>query len=60
MDNFLKKIQGLPVERKKIILWSIVAVLALILFLFWFRGFKAKVEKLQSQTSIPVSFAVKK
>ncbi|TFG35810.1 MAG: hypothetical protein E4H47_00540 [Parcubacteria group bacterium] len=53
MDNFLKKIQGLPEERRRIILWSIVAVLALILLSWWFKNFKAKVDALQSQTSNP-------
>lgn len=52
MDNFLKKIQDLPVERKKIILWTIVAILGIILFSWWFKNFKAKVESMQNQTAV--------
>lgn len=33
--NFLIKLQGLPEEKKKIILWSIVTVLGLIMAYFW-------------------------
>ncbi|MCX6760826.1 MAG: hypothetical protein NTZ84_01865 [Candidatus Nealsonbacteria bacterium] len=53
MPNFLKKIQDLPEERKKIILWSIVAVLALILLSWWYKNFKAKIDALQLQSSNP-------
>jgi hypothetical protein len=53
MANFLKRIQDLPQDRKKIILWSIVAILALFLFSWWFKNFKAKVESLSPQTSNP-------
>ena len=53
MDNFLKRIQDLPEERKKIILWSIVAVLALILLSWWYKNFKAKLDALKPQGSNP-------
>jgi hypothetical protein len=53
MANFFKRIQDLPEERKKIILWSIVAVLALILLSWWFNNFKAKMNALQSQGGNP-------
>jgi len=51
MDNFLKKIQGLPEERKKIILWSIVAVIAVLLFFWWMRNFQTRIEALNAQGS---------
>jgi hypothetical protein len=51
MDNFLKKIQSLPEERKKTILWSIVGVIALILFIWWAGNFKTKIENLNAQGS---------
>jgi len=59
MANFLKKIQDLPQERKKIILWSIVAVLAVILFSWWYKNFKAKLDALQSQSSNPEFISMK-
>lgn len=53
MDNFLKKIQDLPEERKKTILWSIVAILAFVLLFWWYKNFKAKIDALQPQSSNP-------
>jgi len=53
MANFLKRIQDLPEERRKTILWSIVAVLALILFFWWYKNFKAKLDALKEQSSNP-------
>jgi hypothetical protein len=51
MPNFLKKIQGLSEERKRIILWSIVGVIALILFIWWAGNFKTRIEELNTQGS---------
>jgi hypothetical protein len=34
----LEKLQGLPEETKKIILWTIVVILALIMGIFWING----------------------
>ena len=53
MDNLLKKIQALPEERRRVILWSIVGVLALILFSLWYRNFKANLDNLNPQTINP-------
>jgi hypothetical protein len=53
MDNYLKKIQDLPEERRKIILWSIVGVLAVILLFFWYKNFKAKLDSLNPQSNNP-------
>lgn len=36
--KFFVKLQGLPENKKKIILWTIVAVLAVIMGFFWVRG----------------------
>ena len=36
--KFLEKLQALPENKKKIILWSIVAILAAIMGFFWVRG----------------------
>jgi len=49
MPEFLKKIQSLPEERKKIILWSIVAIIALILFVWWLNNFQTRLQSLQTE-----------
>ena len=36
--DFLVKLQNLPDEKKKIILWTIVAILAFFMGFFWVRG----------------------
>ncbi|MCX6720222.1 MAG: hypothetical protein NTW11_00165 [Candidatus Staskawiczbacteria bacterium] len=36
--KFLEKMRGLPEQKKKIVLWTIVAVLAVIMGIFWIRG----------------------
>lgn len=38
LKGFLIKLQGLNDIQKKIILWSVVAILAVILGFFWIRG----------------------
>jgi hypothetical protein len=35
---FLAKLQNLPDKKKKIILWTVVAVLGLAMGIFWVRG----------------------
>jgi hypothetical protein len=44
--NFLAKLQNLPEDRKKTILWSIVAILAIIMGVWWFVGFKNALPKI--------------
>jgi len=39
----LEKLQALPEKQKKIILWSIVAVLAIIMGFFWIKGIMFKI-----------------
>jgi len=36
--QFLAKMRALPENKKKIILWTIVAILALIMGFFWVRN----------------------
>ena len=57
--NFFKKIQGLPESKKKIILWSIVIMLGLILLIWWIknvqeaiRGFQK--EELKKELNVPI------
>ncbi len=38
IKNFLTKLQNLPENKKKIVLWTIVSVLALIMGFFWIKG----------------------
>jgi len=54
--EFINKLQNLPDKQKKIILWSIVAVLGLILGFFWFKMAIirfAKIEESMSKLDIP-------
>ncbi|MEI7425124.1 MAG: hypothetical protein WCK10_03335 [Candidatus Staskawiczbacteria bacterium] len=43
---FLEKLQSLPEQKKKIILWVIVAVMAVIMGFFWIRGTMSNLSKL--------------
>ena len=36
--EYLTKLQNLPEQQKKIILWTIVVILGLILGIFWIKG----------------------
>ena len=38
IKEFITKLQNLPEQKKKIILWTIVAILGLIMGFFWIRG----------------------
>lgn len=40
--NFFRKLQTLPESQKKIILWAIVSVVAIILIIFWFSLAKSR------------------
>lgn len=44
--TILEKIQNLPDKLKKIILWTILIILAFFLFSFWAKSFKLKIESL--------------
>lgn len=45
--NFLKKLQNLPESKRKMILWLTIAVIALAMFIFWFKVFQEQVKALQ-------------
>ncbi len=51
IKDFLTKLQKLPDKQKKIILWVIVIILALILGFFWFKSAINKLEKLGENVS---------
>jgi hypothetical protein len=38
LKEFLTKLQNLPEQNKKIILWSVVVILAIIMGIFWIKG----------------------
>jgi cytoskeletal protein RodZ len=45
--KLLQKLQGLPEERKKTILWVIVGLIAVALFIWWWNNFQARISGLQ-------------
>lgn len=52
-QNFLKKIQEWPDSHKKIVLWAIVGVLAIIMAIFWFRASLSRIANLDYGSLIP-------
>ncbi len=56
--TFLQKLQKLPEDQKKVILWSVVIIIALITLSWWGTNFKNKLknfnsENLNEQLQIP-------
>ena len=54
----LQKIQNLPETKRKIIFWSLIVIIALILLFFVFNNFKKRLaeletEKLKEELKIP-------
>ena len=49
MPDFLKKIQNLPEKKKKIILFSIVGILALVLLVWWAKNIQNKIKNLNPE-----------
>lgn len=47
--DFLKKIQGLPKGKRKIILWSVVIALGLVFIVFWFLSIKKAVNSFNKE-----------
>ncbi len=48
--NILQKIQNLPESQRKIILWSLVAIIGLGLLAWVFKNFQKRMEKLQTES----------
>jgi len=48
--EFVTKLQNLPDKNKKIILWTIVGVLGLIMAIFWIRGVIATFYKITNNS----------
>lgn len=53
MQNFIKKLQELPERKKKIILWTIVVVMGLILLSFFIKNTTQRLNKLQGNYFSP-------
>lgn len=56
--RFLEKLRRLPEFQRKLILWTIVIVLALVLFILWVRNVREKLrnfprEELREQVQFP-------
>lgn len=49
--DFLKKLQNLPDKQKKIILWTIVAILAATMGFFWLRSVMTSLQKIGENVS---------
>ena len=47
--KILNKLQALPEKEKKIILWSIVIVMVVILFIFYIQNIKKKLESIRGE-----------
>jgi len=50
--RFLEKIQRLPEKKRKVILWSIVTVLAVSLLFWWLNSFQNRVKGFQKEEFI--------
>lgn len=47
--KILNKLQALPEKEKKIILWSIVIIMVVILFIFYIQNIKKKLEGIRGE-----------
>jgi hypothetical protein len=60
IKEFIKKLQGLPETQRKIIMWVIVGIFAVVLFSFWFNSLKKNLEKADfSNYLAPLSSSLK-
>jgi len=50
--DFLKKIQDKPLHTRKLILWTIVIIVALILTTIWINSSYKQIQELKSQNII--------
>lgn len=47
IKNYLEMIRAMPDKQKKIVLWAIIAVLALVLGFLWFKTSILRLEKIE-------------
>jgi cytoskeletal protein RodZ len=50
--SFFKKIQNQPEHTRKIIFWSIIIVVSLILMFWWIKNFQKRLENFKKQEII--------
>lgn len=50
--DFLEKLQNQPEHIKKLILWSVIIIIAAVLVFFWFRTFLKKIEGFEADKLI--------
>ena len=56
IKNYVEKLRALPDKQKKIILWTVVVVLGLVMSFFWFKISMERFEKMEEsikKTDIP-------
>lgn len=47
--NFLEKIQNLPEETKKIILWTVIVIIGLALFTLFIKNFQQQLKSFEAE-----------
>jgi len=52
--KFIEKMQSLPENKKKIVLWTIVIVLAIIMGFFWIRSVLNSFSKINENMNIEI------
>jgi uncharacterized protein HemX len=52
MKEFIKKIQGLPEKKRKIILWAIILVLGICLSIFYVKNVSKSIKNFQKEELI--------
>lgn len=52
LKEFIQKIQSLPEEKRKIILWTIIAVLGISLFIFYVKNISQRIKSFQKEKII--------
>ncbi len=52
MKDFIKKIQGLPEKKRKIILWAIILVLGICLSIFYVKNIGRSIKNFQKEKFI--------
>ena len=50
--NFLAKLQNLPEHKKKIILWTVVVILGVIMGFFWVKGFMGSLPGIENSIKL--------
>ena len=52
MKDFIKKIQGLPERKRRIILWTIISVLGICLSIFYVKNISKSIKNFQKEELI--------